>query len=317
MYETAHIVLHVRQSTAYNHLQGSIETNPESLQPAPFLKWVGGKGRLLNSLLPLLPANVDRMRHVEPFAGGAAMFFARNPERAVLADVNHDLVLTYNAVRDDVEGVIGKLGSLARGHSSEHYYAVRAAYNSGARIAPRAGRPASKRPGNSPALRAAQFIYLNKTCFNGLHRVNRRGEFNVPAGRYSAPRILNEGLLRAASNILARTEVKYARFEELVEYARPGDFVYLDPPYEPVSDTANFTAYTSGGFSRDDQTRLRDVVRVLDRRGCKVMLSNNDVPFIREIYREFDVTQVFAPRAVNSDASARGLVPEVVVRNYT
>lgn len=268
------------------------------------MKWVGGKSRLLAQLAPLLPPGVDERRHVEPFLGGGAMFFARRPARALLADVNPALVGTYEAVRDDVEGVIAALTRLARrGHAEDAYYAVRERYNRERRA------PKSER--------AAMFLYLNKTCFNGLHRVNRRGEFNVPEGRYKNPRILDEAGLRAASRVLRQVEIRHAGFEEMIEYVRPGDFVYLDPPYEPVSETASFTAYAAGdGFSRADQTRLRDVFAELDRRGAKLMLSNSDVPFIRELYARWRIDVVAAPRAINCDVRGRGLVSEVVVRNF-
>ncbi len=268
---------------------------------SPILKWAGGKGRLLGQLLPLLPPGAELMRHVEPFLGGGAMFFARRPERALVADVNPALVRTYEAVRDDVESVVGHLSELADRHDKAAYYRVRARYNA---------RPLS------PAEHAATFLYLNKTCFNGLHRVNRKGEFNVPAGSYKNPRILDPEALRAASLALSRAEIRCASFESLLEAARPGDFVYFDPPYEPVSDTASFTSYARDGFSREDQTRLRDVFRQLDRRGCKLMLSNSDVPFIRDLYRAYRVDTVAAPRAINCNGNGRGLVSEVVVRNY-
>jgi len=272
-------------------------------RPAPFVKWVGGKGRLLSQLEPLLPPGVEHMRHVEPFMGGAAFFFARRPRRARLSDVNAALVATFTMVRDRVEEVIEHLRPLAAQHDAEHYYGVRERYN-------------ATRDGTHGPERAAMFIYLNKTCFNGLHRVNRKGEFNVPAGRYKNPRILNDDALRAASWALSAAEIEHAGFESLVASARPGDFVYLDPPYAPVSDTANFTAYAKGGFGPDDQRRLRDVFDALSRRGCKCMLSNSDVPFIRDLYARHRIDVVSAPRAVNCNASRRGKVPEVVVRNY-
>lgn len=267
------------------------------------MKWVGGKGRILAQLRPLLPPGVERMRHVEPFVGGGAMFFDRRPERALLCDVNEALVATYVAVRDEVDEVIAALARLAAAHTgTDAYYGVRERYNA--------------RRARDAAERAAMFVYLNKTCFNGLHRVNRRGEFNVPAGRYKNPRILDEDGLRAASEALAGADIRRASFEALLEHAKPGDFVYFDPPYEPVSQTASFTSYAQDGFSRDDQARLRDVYRALDRRGCRLMLSNSDVPFIRELYREFRIDTVAAPRAVNCDGRGRGRVSEVVVRNY-
>jgi DNA adenine methylase len=269
---------------------------------SPFVKWVGGKGRLRHALEALMPPGVELMRHVEPFLGGGALFFARGPERALLCDLNRDLVRTYELVRDDLGGVIRQLEKLSRGHDSEHYYAVRERYNA--------------RKEQSPSERAAMFIYLNKTCFNGLHRVNRRGEFNVPMGRYTNPNILDRDTLSAASRALQSAELRHASFEELLSHARPGDFIYMDPPYEPVSRTANFTAYGQDGFSQADQTRLRDVYRELDRRGAKLMLSNSDVPFIRDLYRGFSIDTVQAPRAVSCDPNTRGPVSEVVVRNY-
>lgn len=264
---------------------------------------MGGKGRILPQLLPLLPPGVSLMRHVEPFVGGGALFFARRPARAVLCDVNPALVATYRAVRDEVEAVIDALVELARDHSKEHYYQARRRYNDGAGKLPTAER-------------AGLFIYLNKTCFNGLHRVNRRGEFNVPAGRYKNPRILDEQTLLAASTALAGADIRCSSFESLLSAARPGDFVYFDPPYEPLSQTANFTSYARDGFSRADQTRLRDVFGELDRRGCKLMLSNSDVPFVRELYGRWRIDTVAAPRAVSCDGRTRGKVTEVVVRNY-
>ncbi|MFK7991081.1 MAG: DNA adenine methylase [Sandaracinaceae bacterium] len=272
-------------------------------RPSPIVKWVGGKGRLMGQLSPLMPSGVQHMRHVEPFAGGAAMFFARSPERALLQDVNPSLVHTYRMVRDDVDSVIAHLEPLAAGHGKERYYEIRTRYN--------ATRHADPGPE-----RAAMFIYLNKTCFNGLHRENKKGEFNVPAGRYKKPRILDPEGLYAASGALANAHIENASFESLLENARPGDFVYLDPPYEPVSRTSNFTGYTRGGFSQEDQTRLRDVFDALTRRGCKCMLSNSDVPFIRELYRKHNIDVVAAARAINCNAKKRGLVSEVVVRNY-
>jgi DNA adenine methylase len=268
----------------------------------PIVKWVGGKGRLLPQLVPLLPPGVELMRHVEPFVGGGAVFFGLRPRRALLCDVNPALIDTYTAVRDQSEDVIEELRALASDHDDRAYYRVRERYNRGRKLA--------------PAQRAAMFVYLNKTCFNGLHRVNRRGEFNVPAGRYDKPRILNEDALRAASAELSRSDLLCCSFERLLTTAKPGDFVYLDPPYEPVSETASFTAYAQEGFGRQDQMRLRDVYAELDRRGCRLMLSNSDVPFIRDLYARWDIKRIHASRAINSDATKRGPVPEVVVRNY-
>jgi DNA adenine methylase len=271
-------------------------------EPSPIVKWVGGKSRVLAQLVPLLPEGAALMRHVEPFVGGGALFFSQRPARALLADVNPQLIATYEAVRDSVEAVIEQLARLSAAHGPERYYHVRDRYNHGTRL--------------SAPERAAIFIYLNKTCFNGLHRVNRRGEFNVPAGRYANPRILDAELLRAASRELARAQLRCDSFESLIAYAKPGDFIYFDPPYAPASPTANFTAYAQDGFGHEEQVRLRDVFRELDRRRCKLMLSNSDVPAMRELYAKFNIDVVAAPRAVNCDATKRGLVSEIVVRNY-
>lgn len=268
----------------------------------PILKWAGGKGRLLGELDARLPSGDQIRRHVEPFFGGGAFFFGRQPERAVIADVNPSLVATYRAVKDDVEELIRRLMPLAARHSIERYYQVRDRYNQARNV--------------DEIDRAAMFIYLNKTCFNGLHRVNKKGEFNVPAGRYKNPTILNAASLRAASALLSRAEIRHDGFEALLRYAKPGDFVYLDPPYAPVSETANFTAYALGGFGTAEQQKLADVFRVLDKRGCRLMLSNSDVPLIRDLYKDYLVEQIMAPRAINSKGSRRGPVAEVVVRNY-
>lgn len=277
---------------------------PETAKPplTPIVKWAGGKSRLLSQLRPLLPPGVELMRHVEPFVGGGALFFALRPQRALLCDINAALLTTYRAVRDEVDVVASHLIRLSSAHDATVYYRVRERYNRSRAL--------------SEAERAAMFIYLNKTCFNGLHRVNRRGEFNVPVGSYVKPRILDSEVLHAASLQLRRTELRCGGFELLIGSAKPGDFIYMDPPYEPVSSTASFTAYAQEGFGREDQLRLRDVFRVLDRRGCKLMLSNSDVDFIRELYRGYRIDQVSAPRAINSDPGKRGRVSELVVRNY-
>jgi DNA adenine methylase len=268
----------------------------------PFLKWVGGKGKLERSLSAWYPPGIELMRHVEPFIGGGAVFFARAPERALLCDINRDLVQTYVSVRDEVSLVVRHLERLAAGHGEESYYKVRERYNA--------------RDHKTLAERAALFVYLNKTCFNGLYRVNKSGHFNVPMGRYAKPAIADVATLKAASLTLAQADIRCLPFEALVAEAKPGDFVYLDPPYEPVSRTANFTAYASDGFTQADQTRLRDVFRELDRRGSKLMLSNSNVPFIRELYRGYQFDEVLAARAVSCDPKKRGAVTELVIRNY-
>ncbi len=265
---------------------------------SPVVKWVGGKTKLLGELLARMPQRYER--YFEPFAGGAALFFRVAPERAVLNDSNADLVGLYRAIAGDVATVIRKLEHHRAVHDDRHYYATRARWND-----PEKSWPAADR--------AAAFIYLNKTCFNGLWRVNRAGAFNVPIGRYTDPPICVPETLRAASSALLRADLRCCDFRTAVADAGRGDFVYFDPPYDPVSTTANFTSYTSGAFAPDDQRELAQTARELVARGCRVMLSNSDTPFVRSLYKGFRVDRVKCSRAINSNAARRGDVDEVIV----
>lgn len=270
--------------------------------PRPFIKWPGGKWRLRHTLAAALPSDVARRRWVEPFAGGAAMFFAQRPQRALLCDVNADLIATYCSVRDDVEAVVVHLQRLASGHRKERYYALRKRHN-------------DRRAAMPPAERASLFIYLNKACFNGLYRVNKRGEFNVPMGRYANPAILDADGLVAASRALAGVDIRAQRAAVTCDAVGEGDFVYLDPPYDPISRTSNFTAYSSEGFGDADQRHLRDMCMRLGHKGAKFMISNSNTPFIRELYRGFYVTEITATRSIG--VKSRGTVRELVICNYT
>lgn len=270
----------------------------------PIVKWVGGKSRIVPQLLPLLPGNVRELRHVEPFAGGAALFFSLRPVRALLGDINPSLCGMYSAVRDDVEAVIAVLAELARSHSAERYYEIRRVYNEA--LLARCLSPAQ----------AARFIYLNKTCFNGLHRLNRKGQFNAPLGDKRAPWVLQPQCLRAASEELQRVELRARSFEELLYELGEGDFVYCDPPYDANGASRGFVHYNAVPFDSSAQDRLCEVFSELDRRGCKVMLSNSDTTANWRRYGDFNIQTVEAPRAVNSDGRGRGLVRELVVRNY-
>lgn len=269
--------------------------------PRPFLKWVGGKAGLLAQLTRWVPETMER--YFEPFMGGGAMFFATRPGRAVLADVNDELVDCYSAVRDHLDEVIEALRQ--HRYEKDYYYEVRAW--------DRMSLPLIER--------AARTIFLNKTGFNGLYRVNSKGLFNVPFGRYSNPKICDEANLPACSAVLQGTEVRHTDFEGLLEEPGEGDFVYLDPPYIPLNATANFTAYTAGGFGPDDQRRLASSLRGAHRRGARFLLSNADTPVTRELYRELldepgvDLDIVRARRAINSKGARRGPVNEVVIFN--
>jgi DNA adenine methylase len=261
----------------------------------PFIKWAGGKRQLLPSLIQHAPPNPSR--YFEPFIGGGALFFALRPRRAVLADVNERLIRTYKGVRNNVDDVIHLLRSYP--HSPAFFYGFRE----------------KKIDDRSDAEVAAWFIYLNKTGFNGLYRVNRDNCFNVPFGRYSSPNICDEPTLRACSAALAGTQLLVGDFEVVVAKAKRGDFVYFDPPYVPLSATSSFTSYTSHGFGDAEQTRLRDTAKKLKKRGVRVLLSNSSAPFVRKLYADgFDLVRVSATRAVNSKATARGAISELLIR---
>lgn len=275
------------------------------MRPArPFLKWAGGKTQLLDQLAPLYPRASEMKRFIEPFVGSGAVYFhvdwLLRPKEAILADDNAELINVYRAIQDEVEQVIRLLEKHRAAHSKSHYYSVRAKHTGGM----------------TTAARAARLIYLNRTCFNGLYRVNSGGGFNVPMGRYKDPPILDEANLRAVSDSLASARIRVAHFRETPAYARAGDFIYFDPPYHPLSKTAFFTAYTRGSFGAADQEELAEVYAKLAKRGCRVMLSNSDCPFIRDLYRGFDVRTVMARRSINSNAERRGKIPEVVVLSY-
>jgi DNA adenine methylase len=278
-----------------------------STKPQPFLKWAGGKGQLLDQYEPYFPQTPLR-GYYEPFVGSGAVFF-RLCERGLfescyLSDLNSELLTCYRVVRDHVEDLITRLHEHKAHHNLDYYYATRS----------RDRDPSWANA--SPIERAARLIYLNKTCYNGLWRVNQQGFFNVPMGRYVNPDIANVDRLRAASHALQDVELAVADFEAVTEQARSGDFVYFDPPYHPLSKTASFTSYAREDFGEDDQRTLARVFAELDRRGCRVMLSNSDTPFVRELYGDYRIETVTARRAINSAKGKRGAITEVVVVNY-
>ncbi len=275
----------------------------------PFLKWAGGKTQLLEQYAPLFPREFNGYH--EPFVGSAAVYLRlcglsaadplRSPlNRVRLTDSNDELINAYRAVRDQPHSLMALLAEHKRLHDQAHYYQVRA----------------QKPNALSPIERAARLIYLNKTCFNGLYRVNRAGQFNVPMGRYQNPGLFDAEDLQRVSRALQRVELEVMDFRSVVQHARRGDFVYFDPPYLPVTRTAHFTRYTDQPFGEAQQCELAEVFRALDRQGCCVMLSNSWTPFILELYRDFNCIEVKAARAINSKAAGRGRVSEVVVVNY-
>ena len=266
------------------------------MKPQPFLKWVGGKRKLVPFLRELLPKSYGR--YFEPFVGGGALFFDIVPARASLSDANVTLINTYKAVRDDVDGVIRILRQYR--NDRDMYNRVRAHnFNVG-----------------TPQQRAAEFIYVNRVCYNGVHRVNSSGRFNVPFGRYENPKICDRKVLRAASRALQNAKLHARGFDAVLEHAKEGDVVYFDPPYVPKNNTtANFVHFSKDGFSDRDQVRLRDVALKLKRRGVHVMLSNSDMPFVRELYagKRWTIHEVQMARAINSAPDKRGKVTELVI----
>lgn len=270
---------------------------------SPVVKWVGGKRQLLDELTLLFPKRVSS--YCEPFLGGGAVLFRLQPNIAYVNDINSELIQMYEVIRDHVDELILALGE----HPNEegHFYRVRDWDRDKAQYARL-----------TKVQRAARIIYLNKTCYNGLFRVNSAGEFNTPFGHYKNPNIINAPTLKAVSAYFQKAQLTFSSvdYAEVLDKVEKGTFVYLDPPYDPVSDTANFTGYAKGGFGRPEQLRLRECCDELNRRGIKFMLSNSATDFIREQYAAYNITIVKAKRAINSNAAKRGQVDEVVIRNY-
>ncbi|MDZ8227930.1 DNA adenine methylase [Nostoc sp. ChiVER01] len=272
---------------------------PKETSPRPFLKWAGGKSRLIQQYIPYFPKSYKN--YYEPFLGGGAVFFYLQPTAAVLTDINAELINTYCCVRDHVEELISILKEHKIRHNKDYYYSIR------------------NHSGGTDIEKAARLIYLNKTCFNGLYRVNSQGKFNVPLGRYTNPNICSEFLLKAASEALSHASIKQANFTEVLNYATSSDdFVFFDPPYHPISDTSYFTAYSQNCFSKKDQELLRDTCAELASRGVKVMVCNSDSEFINKIYTDinFETYKIQAARSINSNVKNRGMICELLITSF-
>jgi len=269
--------------------------------PTPFLKWAGGKGQLLEQMAPYLPAPGTFGTYFEPFVGGGALFFHLHPKHAILSDLNAELIHVYQMVRDQPEALMRALDAHFNHRLNEEYfYSVR-----------------RQRPeGLTLAARAARTVFLNKTCFNGLYRVNSKGEFNVPFGGYRNPTLYVRENILAVSAALENTELLVADYQDACNKARKGDFVYFDPPYDPLSKTSAFTSYTSEGFGERQQRELAALFRTLDRKGCKVLLSNSATPLLDELYREYAPIRLKAKRAINCKGNGRGVIDELLIMNY-
>ncbi|MDH5717778.1 MAG: DNA adenine methylase [Spirochaetia bacterium] len=265
----------------------------------PFLKWVGGKRQLLPEIERLMPCKPEEINcYYEPFLGGGAVFFSFNFNKAVLADNNSDLINVYKTVQNNLNPLIKDLKK--HKYEKEYYYGIRDC----------------NLKNLSAVKKASRLIYLNKTCYNGLYRVNSRGVFNVPFGSYKKPLICDEENLILAKEKLKNAKIMCAEYHKTVKTARKNDFVYFDPPYEPISSSSNFVSYVKEGFSSKDQEMLSETFKELTLKGVKCMLSNSNSSFVRKLYKGFNINKVKAARFINSAASKRGKIEELIITNY-
>jgi DNA adenine methylase len=269
---------------------------------SPFLKWVGGKRQLIPEIIRIMPKKFTN--YYEPFIGGGAVLFHIQPKKATINDLNEDLINVYRTIKETPEELIKDLE--IHKNESEYFYEIRSLDRN------------LEFKNLSEVKRASRFIFLNKTCYNGLYRVNNSGEFNSPFGKYKNPNIVNEVTIRAVSKYLNsnKIEILNTDYKNALEGIKKGSFVYFDPPYEPVSKSSNFTGYVQGGFTIEDQIRLRDECNRLNDNGIKFMLSNSDSPIIKDLYKDYDIIYVKAIRSINSNATKRGEINEVIIRNY-
>lgn len=270
---------------------------------SPVLKWVGGKRQLIDEIMPRIPSHT---KYVEPFVGGAAILFELQPHKAIINDSNAELINVYNMIKEKPDELIKKLMIHESNNSEDYYYSIRELDR-------------DKTYNNLSALdKAARIIYLNKTCYNGLFRVNSAGEFNTPYGKYKNPNIVNSTTIKEVSLYLNENEITILNldFKEAIKNLRKDCFVYFDPPYVPISSSSSFTGYTEGGFSLKNQKELKIICDGFTKRGIKFMQSNSDSPFVRELYRNYTIVSVKARRSINSDAGKRGGVGEVLIMNY-
>lgn len=307
-------------------------SNHEYTKGKPFLKWAGGKTQLLDTFSSRLPDDIKKNRvidsYIESFVGGGAMFFylKRNFDikKSFLFDINKELIIGYNVIKNNHEELIDELCSIedsflekSQEERKEFYYLMRDEYNS------QMNNFDYDNYNSDWIERAKYLIFLNKTCFNGLFRQNSKGEFNVPFGRYARPTICDKNNIEEVSKALRNTEIFCADFTESGKYVEKGSFIYFDPPYRPLNKTSTFTSYSKDGFSDEDQIRLADFFKKLDKKGAYLMLSNSDPKnenpdddFFDKLYNGYKIERVPAKRFINCDASKRGAINEIIVRNY-
>lgn len=271
---------------------------------APFLKWVGGKRQIMNSLVDLLPLDINKLNYIEPFVGGGALLFHLQPKVATINDFNSELINVYDVIKSNLEELITDLQK--HKNEAEYFYILRGLDRT------------DEFQKLSNIQRASRIIFLNKTCFNGLYRVNNSGEFNAPFGRYKNPNIVNAPTLRAVNKYLNSNKINLMTgdYAEVLNNIPKNSFVYLDPPYHPLTEGSSFTGYVQGGWNIYDQIRLREVCDELNKKGVKFLLSNSSTDFIKEQYSAYEINIVKANRSINSNGEKRGEVEEVLIRNY-
>jgi DNA adenine methylase len=274
----------------------------------PYLKWAGGKRQLLSEIKKYLPMDINSYTYYEPFIGAGAVFFELQPKKARISDFNTQLILTYAVIKENVEGLIQLLKEYKNRNSEDYFYQIR-----------NLDRDTGKFNNLTDVEKAARLIFLNKTCFNGLYRVNSQGFFNVPYGKYKNPAICEEPVLRQIHNYLNDNEIGIVSndFEPAVADADADSFIYFDPPYHSL-DKTGFTDYQADGFGEEEQERLRNVMIRMTNRGVHCLLSNSDTDYIRDLYNHncFDIISVQAKRSINSDSAGRGNVNEVLIKNW-
>ena len=268
--------------------------------PHPFLKWAGGKRQLLSQIDLYIPKSFNK--YIEPFVGGGALFFYLLPKNAILNDINQDLINAYRVIKEKVSELITSLKK--HKNEEEYFYKIRSV-----------DRNLDEFKTWSDVEKASRIIYLNRCCYNGLYRVNSKGYFNAPFGKYKNPKICNEENLKLVHKVLKDVKLMNTSFELCLNYAKKDDFIYFDPPYVPISESANFTSYTKSSFKKEDQIKLFNVFKELDQKGCKLLLSNSYNEFILKLYKNYQINIVYAKRAINSNPDKRGEIKELLIIN--
>jgi len=290
-----------KKNSNYTYIVKKKNGNLISEVPHPFLKWAGGKRQLISQMIKYFPKKFNK--YIEPFVGGGAVFFYLRPKFSIIIDINEELINCYKVIKNNVKELI----ELLKIHKNEknYYYRVRAS-----------DRDKEKYNMLSNIEKASRMIYLNRCCYNGLYRVNRKGQFNVPFGRYKNPNFCDEKNLLAVSKVLENVKIINGSFEICLDYAEEGDFVYFDPPYHPISKTSSFTSYTKENFGEDSQHKLFNVFKQLDKQGCRLMLSNSYNEYIQNLYKDYKIITLGARRAINCNAEKRGNISVLLIINY-